>query len=115
LGFGPGRPIDHNFTARRSGCFSDTGFGDFPRAIAGELFGFERMAAIAHLSAETVARAARDFGQDDDITVLTLTRLGAGATAPVPQVVAVCRRLPPERMKLIKSRLRLRQLKRTSC
>ena len=47
------------------------------------------MPAIAQLPAEKVAQAAREFGQDDDITVLTLMRLGAGATAPVPQVVAV--------------------------
>jgi len=39
----------------------------------GELFGFERTAAISAESAETIASAAQAFGQDDDITVLTLT------------------------------------------
>jgi len=58
------------------------------RAASGELFGFERTAAIAHLSAEKVAQTAREFGQDDDITVLTLVRLATGETAPAPQIVA---------------------------
>jgi sigma-B regulation protein RsbU (phosphoserine phosphatase) len=39
---------------------------------SGELFGFERTAAISAQSAETIARAAQQFGQEDDITVLTL-------------------------------------------
>ena len=38
----------------------------------GELFGFDRTAAISHEPAETIARAAQAFGQEDDITVLTL-------------------------------------------
>ena len=43
------------------------------RNAAGELFGFERTAAISGKSAEQIAHAAEDFGQEDDITVLTLT------------------------------------------
>jgi hypothetical protein len=43
------------------------------RNASGELFGFERTRAIATQSAEQIARAAQDFGQEDDITVLTLT------------------------------------------
>jgi sigma-B regulation protein RsbU (phosphoserine phosphatase) len=39
----------------------------------GELFGFERAAAISNESAQTIARAAQRFGQEDDITVLSLT------------------------------------------
>jgi hypothetical protein len=38
----------------------------------GELFGFERTAAISTRSAEEIALAAQQFGQEDDITVLTL-------------------------------------------
>lgn len=38
----------------------------------GELFGFTRIAAIAHEAAESIASAAQHFGQEDDITVLTL-------------------------------------------
>jgi serine phosphatase RsbU (regulator of sigma subunit) len=39
---------------------------------AGELFGFDRTAAISTQPAEEIARSAQQFGQDDDITVLTL-------------------------------------------
>jgi serine phosphatase RsbU (regulator of sigma subunit) len=39
----------------------------------GELFGFDRTAAISTQSAEQIAAAAQAFGQEDDITVLTLT------------------------------------------
>jgi serine phosphatase RsbU (regulator of sigma subunit) len=38
-----------------------------------ELFGFDRTAAISTQSAKTIAAAAQVFGQEDDITVLTLT------------------------------------------
>jgi serine phosphatase RsbU (regulator of sigma subunit) len=43
------------------------------RNAAGELFGFDRTRAISTQSAEKIAYAAQDFGQEDDITVLTLT------------------------------------------
>jgi len=39
----------------------------------GELFGFDRTAAISRQSADAIAHAALAFGQEDDITVLTLT------------------------------------------
>jgi len=39
----------------------------------GELFGFDRTRAISTQSAEAIAAAAQAFGQEDDITVLTLT------------------------------------------
>ena len=42
------------------------------RNCAGELFGFERTQAISNQSAQNIARAASTFGQEDDITVLTL-------------------------------------------
>lgn len=45
------------------------------RNAAGDLFGFDRTLQISTSGAEAIARAAMDFGQDDDITVLTLTRL----------------------------------------
>ena len=41
--------------------------------MTGELFGFERTAVISTQSAEEIARKAQAFGQEDDITVLTLT------------------------------------------
>jgi serine phosphatase RsbU (regulator of sigma subunit) len=43
----------------------------------GELYGFERTRAISNKSANTIAEAAREFGQQDDITVLTLSQAAA--------------------------------------
>jgi serine phosphatase RsbU (regulator of sigma subunit) len=48
---------------------------------AGELFGFDRTAAIAGRDANQIAHAAKQFGQEDDITVLTLTSLAGAARA----------------------------------
>lgn len=45
------------------------------RGKGGELFGFDRTEAISSQGAEAIAEAAQTFGQDDDITVLTVTRL----------------------------------------
>jgi hypothetical protein len=45
------------------------------RAKTGELYGFSRTAAISNQTADSIAQLAREFGQEDDITVLTLTRL----------------------------------------
>jgi sigma-B regulation protein RsbU (phosphoserine phosphatase) len=53
------------------------------RNAAGELFGFDRTLAVSTESAEKVAQAAKSFGQEDDITVLTL-RFVPVATPPVP-------------------------------
>ncbi|MGB8259023.1 MAG: PP2C family protein-serine/threonine phosphatase [Terracidiphilus sp.] len=44
------------------------------RNAAGELFGFDRTAALAGEPADQIALRAHDFGQEDDITVLTLVR-----------------------------------------
>ena len=44
----------------------------------GELLGFERMAGLTLRPAAGVADAAQQWGQDDDITVLTVARVGAG-------------------------------------
>jgi serine phosphatase RsbU (regulator of sigma subunit) len=43
------------------------------RNPAGELFGFARIAEISTSPSEQIAKIAQQFGQDDDITVLTLT------------------------------------------
>ncbi len=50
----------------------------------GELYGFERTRAISAESAYQIAKAAEQFGQEDDITVLTLTRENVGASASTP-------------------------------
>ena len=44
------------------------------RNASGELFGFERTAALSSQDANTIVHTAKLFGQEDDITVLTLTR-----------------------------------------
>lgn len=49
------------------------------REKTGELFGFERTTALSTQPAEAIAIAAQAFGQEDDITVLSLTRT-AGLT-----------------------------------
>jgi hypothetical protein len=49
------------------------------RNPSGELFGFDRTAQISMQQADQIARAAQTHGQDDDITVLTLTLAADGA------------------------------------
>ena len=54
----------------------------------GELFGFDRVREMSKIgsSAIQVAEEASAFGQDDDITVLTLTRLAASEPAVASKV-----------------------------
>jgi hypothetical protein len=47
------------------------------RSKSGELFGFERTASVSVLSASDAASRAQQFGQQDDITVVTLMRKAA--------------------------------------
>jgi hypothetical protein len=54
------------------------------RNKTGELYGFDRTARIASHSAESIARAAQEFGQEDDITVVTLVRQSVEASADIP-------------------------------
>ena len=42
------------------------------RSATGELYGFERLSALSAESAQDIASTAQRFGQEDDITVLTL-------------------------------------------
>jgi serine phosphatase RsbU (regulator of sigma subunit) len=49
------------------------------RGKNGDLFGFERTAAIADETAERIAEAALEFGQEDDVTVLTVKRVAVEA------------------------------------
>lgn len=51
------------------------------RDKTGELFGFERTAALSIQPAETIAETAKAFGQDDDITVLIRSYTGVPAFA----------------------------------
>jgi serine phosphatase RsbU (regulator of sigma subunit) len=62
------------------------------RSPSGELYGFDRLRTLfaSSPSAEQATEAGVAFGQDDDITVLTLTRLAVGqestalSIAPIP-------------------------------
>lgn len=51
------------------------------RRPGGELFGFDRMHNLSNQTAFYVAEAAKDFGQEDDITVLTVRRLAQAVAA----------------------------------
>jgi len=42
------------------------------RSKSGELFGFERTLHLSKSGAAAIAQAAKDFGQEDDITVLSI-------------------------------------------
>jgi len=57
------------------------------RDKTGALFGFDRTASLSIQPAETIARAAQTFGQEDDLTALTLM-----ATA-TPQPALACAKL----------------------
>ena len=52
------------------------------RSAVGELFGFERTRMISGEEASAIAAAAKAFGQEDDITVLTVAR------RPLPDAAA---------------------------
>lgn len=47
------------------------------RDAGGELYDFERTRSISGQPASTIARTAQQFGQEDDITVLSVTRKAA--------------------------------------
>jgi serine phosphatase RsbU (regulator of sigma subunit) len=61
------------------------------RTRSGELFSFERLSELMarRPSAEQATEVAQDFGQEDDITVLTVTRLAAGAESSTQFVAPV--------------------------
>ena len=43
------------------------------RSTTGELFGFDRARSLSSQPADQIAHAAQSFGQEDDITVLTVS------------------------------------------
>jgi uncharacterized membrane protein len=51
------------------------------RQDSGELFGFDRVHNLSNQSAFYIADAAKSFGQEDDITVLTVRRMAVAAAA----------------------------------
>jgi len=54
------------------------------RLPSGELFGFDRVHNLSNQTAFYIADAARAFGQEDDITVLTVRRLAKAAPTDHP-------------------------------
>ena len=68
------------------------------RSHKGELFGFDRLLPLTRLPAADIAKVAQDFGQDDDITVLTIACTGPiarPAPAPPPRIQPVYAPPPP--------------------
>ncbi|MGB8030728.1 MAG: SpoIIE family protein phosphatase [Terracidiphilus sp.] len=57
------------------------------RHTNGELFGFDRVRMFSQESAEYLAEAAKSFGQQDDITVLTVRREVESAKSDAPAAV----------------------------
>ena len=51
------------------------------RKSSGELFGFDRVHNLSNQTAFYIADAAKEFGQDDDITVVTVRRLAQAMAA----------------------------------
>jgi hypothetical protein len=62
------------------------------RSPSGELYGFERVGVLfaARPSAADAADAAVNFGQDDDITVLTVKRVGTVSQTPLLAAAGAC-------------------------
>jgi len=62
------------------------------RKPSGELYGFERVGMLfaAGPSAADAADAAVNFGQDDDITVLTVKRVGTVSQTPLLAAAGAC-------------------------
>jgi len=80
---------DHDFVLRKGDHLTLYTDGvPEARCKKGELFGFERTRILLSntFSAESVAQAARDFGQEDDITVLTIEPIPVDESA-VPEIV----------------------------
>jgi sigma-B regulation protein RsbU (phosphoserine phosphatase) len=68
---------NHRLTLRAGDIltFVSDGVIEATKTETGELFGFDRSRALSQRPAAEIAAAARSFGQSDDITVLTVTRL----------------------------------------
>ena len=52
------------------------------QTTSGELFGFERTSKLSQEPADAIARTAQKFGQQDDITVVTMEFLGVPEQVP---------------------------------
>ncbi len=80
---------DHNFMLRKGDRLTLYTDGvPEARCKKGELYGFERTSILLSntFSAESIARAAREFGQEDDITVLIIEPIAVDGPS-VPKIV----------------------------
>jgi hypothetical protein len=80
---------DQDFILRKGDCLTLYTDGvPEARCKKGELYGFERTRVLLSnsFSAESVAQAARDFGQEDDITVLTIEPIPVNESS-LPEIV----------------------------
>lgn len=65
------------------------------RTPRGELYGFERLGPLTLRPARDIAATAQNFGQDDDITVLTIACLPRTTNAPPPPPMLMRTAPPP--------------------
>jgi hypothetical protein len=76
---GPGIRTSFSWISQRPMLYVLDGVVEAMKADTGEFFGFERTRDVSQLSAVEITNSARDFGQNDDITVLTVNRLAVAA------------------------------------
>ncbi len=55
----------------------------------GELFGFDRAKAISTKAATAIAEAAVEFGQEDDVTVVTIERVASQELSPLKEPLPI--------------------------
>ena len=65
------------------------------RTPKGELYGFERLGQLTLQPASVIASTAQSFGQDDDITVVTIACVPTAGAVPPPPPPAVRRAATP--------------------
>jgi serine phosphatase RsbU (regulator of sigma subunit) len=72
------------------------------RNSSGELLGFDRTADLSTRPAGEIAATAQSFGQEDDITVITLTFAAAGLSraSALPSIAGICSKFFRTRSKM---------------
>jgi hypothetical protein len=65
-------PVQGRLSAGERLVLLSDGVAEARSPESGELYGFERLSSLTRLAARAIAETAQQFGQEDDITVLTL-------------------------------------------